>query len=96
MRGSNRRHHLPEQAVIIMTTAVVPHRHRIVLDVLDDLDEVSIGRGRVELVNIGLMMLGVMDHHSLFVHERLEHLVLVRQRRQAEIAHFYYTFFYYS
>lgn len=90
VRWANRSHHLPEQAVVIVATAVVSHGCRVVFYVFHDGDDISISRRWIELVDVGLMMLRVMNVHCFFVNERLEHLIVVWQRWQSEIvAHFW-------
>src|SRR5215204_5957049 len=79
-------HDLPEQRVIRMTTGVVAHRSAYVLrqdlDVGEHLFDRAIRpfrprQGLVRVVDVGLVMLVVVEPHRLLVDRRLEGVVVV-------------------
>ncbi|MNN31126.1 hypothetical protein D3C81_1448010 [compost metagenome] len=86
-----RRHHGPEQAVVGVPATMVGHRATQVFRQLLDRAEQFFHRpfsplgafdGGVKAVDVGLVVLGVMDFHGLRVDVRLQRSVGVRQCRQ--------------
>src|ERR1041385_4332260 len=86
------RHDGPEQRVVVMAAGIVTNRRANVVghaaQVAQQVFEVLVGQLRVlaqrvvEIVDVGLMMLAVVDLHGLRVDMRLERPEIVRQRRK--------------
>ena len=85
-----RAHELPEERVVEVPAAVVAHDAALVLgdllEVADDVLDRRVGPLRaleraVDPVDVGLVVLVVMDPHRLLVDVRLERRVVVGQRR---------------
>ena len=85
------RHDLPEQRVVGVAAAVVADRGadilRQAIQLLDELldrgpVEIRALDGLVDVVDVGLVMLVVVDPHGLLVDRRRERVVVVGQGRQ--------------
>ena len=87
-------HHLPEERVVVVPTAIVSHRspnslgHRIqVHHQLPDRFLAQLGKlshGLVEIIHVSLVMPVVVDIHRPRVNVRLQRVHGIRQRRQSK------------